>query len=210
MQHRCLLISSHGVPCTACLRQLCMKLHAVQTITTAVIVALAPLQCKVCTQSNPDRSLHAVLTRRWPLGAAAPAGCAGLQASTEHDHGYPAANVVLMDASSFCYRFHHAASRSMSAGGASTAIEHLFLARVLSIAGREAAHGFGPATQLVVVFDSPPRKSGGQPIRRSIVPEYKACFPPCSCSTVAHAPGSCTQANCTTDCQKDSCNHHLA
>ena len=180
----CLLISSHGIPCTSYVRQLCMKLHAVQTCTTAVIVALSPLQCEVCTRNEPDRSLHAVLTRLWQQLLAATAGCAGFQASTEHEHGYPAANVVLMDASSFCYRFYHAASRSMSAGGASTAIEHLFLARVLSIAGREAAHGFGPATQLVVVFDSPPRISGGQPIRRSIVPEYKVCFPP---STLAAA-----------------------
>eukprot|EP00892_Ulva_mutabilis_P007716 jgi/Ulvmu1/5316/UM022_0110.1 len=84
-----------------------------------------------------------------------------------------AKNVVLMDASCFCYRYYHAASHAMSSRGSSTAIEHLFLAQVLAIVSGQHSLGFGPASQLVVVFDSPPSSTGGVPLRRSMYPAYK-------------------------------------
>lgn len=79
-----------------------------------------------------------------------------------------------MDASCFCYQFFHAASRKLSSVGRSTAVEHLFLKRVLDVISGQQILGFGRASQLIVVFDSPPASTGGgQPLRRSMYPEYK-------------------------------------
>lgn len=62
----------------------------------------------------------------------------------------------------------------MSSAGKSTAIEHLFLAKVLAIISGQQTLGFGRASQLIVVFDSPP-KGEGVPLRRTMYPAYKVC-----------------------------------